>query len=209
MAARAPRRPRDGTRRARPLEPPPRGHESEDKGGPRNRGKNGTRRAPEGPPGQLRRGHPGAAHRGMARRNGAPFVVYGVMPSVLEGGPVGPPPLPFGCRNSRRRPGRRKRRPRRAVKEMWREPPRVRPARERGLSRIPRTGGGCHPASEPRSGATPASQGFHARPGDMPSDVRALVFGLWPLRGFHARAAAAARRQSPGPRPQSRRSAMT
>ena len=64
---------------------------------------------------------------------------------------------------------------------MWREPPKVRRLLERGLSRIPRTGDRCRPTSEPRSRASPASRGFHARPGDMPADVRAPVHSLWPL----------------------------
>ena len=63
---------------------------------------------------------------------------------------------------------------------VWREPPGVRPSAKVSLSRIPRTGGSCHPTSEPRSGASPASQGFHARPATCrpTSEPRSSASGL-------------------------------
>ena len=66
-----PRRRRDGTRRAKPREPHPRGHEPESKGarGTKRGRRTGARRAPVGSPGQLRRGRPDAAPRAKARTN--------------------------------------------------------------------------------------------------------------------------------------------
>ena len=69
-----------------------------------------------------------------------------------------------------------------------------------GLSRVPRTGGRGLPTSEPRSPAHPPLRvSTHGR---RHAD-RCQSPGLRRLasQGVHARAAAAARRQSPGPRP--------
>ena len=66
--------------------------------------------------------------------------------------------------------------------DVQREPPRVRRLVRVGLSRVPRTGGGCLPGVRASVFGSPASQGVHARPGGVPADVRAPVVGLWPLR---------------------------
>ena len=85
--------------------------------------------------------------------------------------------------------------------EMWREPPRVRPLLCKvGLSRFPRTGGDMPPGVRASVLGSTGLSGYPRTAGDVPTDVRALVVGLSASQGLHARAAAAARRQSPGRR---------